>query len=127
MWGLRSAVRCCSVHLCRSAYVPDALAVHQLSCAASTCIAALVTLDFAGLLVRTLQGLPEVMESCSKEMSAAGSSRQQLHLPDRGAIGRVQAGSWAALPRGASSLLVQTVEAASKKPAMLLLFSERPR
>jgi len=80
-------------------------------------------------LANMSRDLSGALASCSKEMgaAAAGGSRQPLYLPDRGSMSRVSAQSWASLPAGAESLLVQPISTASGKQAALLLFSERPR
>lgn len=53
----------------------------------------------------------------------AKGDKQQLWLPDRGAMARVGADSWAFVPRGMQSLLLQHVPGGG----LLAVLCERPR
>lgn len=56
---------------------------------------------------------------------------QPLHCPDRAAIAKAGAASWASVPEGADSLLAQPLlcfgQADGSPQGLLLLLSERPR
>ncbi len=49
--------------------------------------------------------------------------RQQLWLPDRGAISRAGGDGWATVPRGVQSMLLQAVPGGG----VLVVMCERPR
>ncbi|GFR42980.1 hypothetical protein Agub_g3979 [Astrephomene gubernaculifera] len=65
--------------------------------------------------------------STSKISEVASGAVSQLWLPERGDFGGAGMQALAVLPEGAQCLLAQHVAAQSGRPAVLLVFSERPR